>query len=82
MEWDIGGNNGEWPSDLPNHMDKYLNCIGWSSLIKEYKLYASIYMNFLIGETKCSWSSLMVQPVKNLPAMCEAWADSWVGKIP
>ena len=29
-----------------------------------------------------SWASLMVQTVRNLPAMWESRFDSWVGKIP
>ena len=29
-----------------------------------------------------SWASLAAQPVKNLPAMWETWADPWVRKIP
>jgi len=29
-----------------------------------------------------SWSSLVTQLVKNLPAMWETWFDPWVGKIP
>ena len=33
-------------------------------------------MKFLIGETEYNWASLVVQPVKNLPAMCETWAWS------
>ena len=28
------------------------------------------------------WASLVVQTVKNLPAMQETWVDPWVGKIP
>ena len=28
-----------------------------------------------------SWTSLVAQPVKNLPAMWESWVDPWVGKI-
>ena len=29
-----------------------------------------------------SWASLVAQTVKNLPAMQEAWVQSWVGNIP
>ena len=29
-----------------------------------------------------SWTSLVTQLVKNLPAMWEAWIDPYVGKIP
>ena len=28
------------------------------------------------------WTSLVVQLVKNPPAMQETWVDPWVGKIP
>ena len=28
-----------------------------------------------------SWTSLVAQPVKNLPALWESWVDPWVGKI-
>ena len=31
---------------------------------------------------QCSWTSPVAQLVKNLPAMRETWAGSWVGKIP
>ena len=31
---------------------------------------------------KRTWASLMVQTVKNLPAMQETRFDRWVGKIP
>ena len=30
---------------------------------------------------QCSWSSLVVQMVKNPPTMRETWFDPWVGKI-
>ena len=29
-----------------------------------------------------SWASLVVQTIKNLPAIRETWVQSWVGKIP
>ena len=29
-----------------------------------------------------SWASLVIQLVKNLPAMWEIWVGSWAGKIP
>ena len=29
-----------------------------------------------------SWASLVVQRVKNLPALRETWFDPWIGKIP
>ena len=31
---------------------------------------------------QCSWTSLVTQLVKNLPAMWETWIDPYVGKIP
>ena len=30
---------------------------------------------------QCSWASLVAQLVKNPPAMCETWVQSWVGKV-
>ena len=31
---------------------------------------------------KYSWTSLMAQTVKNLPAVQETWFNPWVGKVP
>ena len=31
---------------------------------------------------QCSWTSLVAQMVKNLPAMWETWFDPWFGKTP
>ena len=36
-----------------------------------------------IGYTlQYSWASVVVQMVKNLPAVQETWVDPWIGKIP